>query len=159
MGQVPDRMARVADRMARGVHANRGQRGRRRPHAAVYGRTSGRAGRLKAFTLQPLALQLAGAANRFGRLAGTALGRLFVVPPQLHLAEDSFPLHLLLERLQRLIDIVVAHQDLHLAAYSFSSDAVPDDRGAALYHGARTFHQPTRRQGPRASPSEVTWLF
>src|ERR1700688_666200 len=98
---------------------------------------------LEAFAFQPLALQLAGAAHRLRSLAGPTLGRLFVMPPQLHLAEDPFPLHLLLERLQRLIDIVVTHQYLHLAAYSFSADAVPHDRGAALYHGARTICQPT----------------
>ena len=37
---------------------------------------------------------------------------------QLHLAEDTFPLHFLLERLERLIDIVVTNENLHLAAYS-----------------------------------------
>jgi hypothetical protein len=41
------------------------------------------------------------------------------MPPELHLAENPLPLHLLLERLQRLIDIVVTHEDLHLAACSF----------------------------------------
>src|SRR5271157_2147531 len=69
--------------------------------------------------LDPLALQLAGAANRLRGLAGAALGRLLIVPPQLHLAENTLPLHLLLERLQRLIDIVVADENLHLAACSF----------------------------------------
>ena len=32
--------------------------------------------------------------------------------PEFHLAEDAFPLHLLLQRLQRLVDIVVANDDL-----------------------------------------------
>ena len=41
------------------------------------------------------------------------------MPPQLHLAENPLPLHLLLERLERLIDIVVTHENLHLAACSF----------------------------------------
>jgi hypothetical protein len=31
----------------------------------------------------------------------------------LHFAECAFPLHLLLERLQRLVDIVVAHENLN----------------------------------------------
>src|SRR5262249_16054560 len=70
-----------------------------------------------------------------------------MVPPQLHLAEDSFPLHLLLEHLERLIDIVITYQNLHLAAFSFlalSSRsrnvtsgprlAIPT-RGRAVYHG------------------------
>ena len=37
---------------------------------------------------------------------------------QLHLAEDALALHFLLQRLERLIDIVVANQNLHLAAIS-----------------------------------------
>lgn len=78
-----------------------------------------RKGCLEALALQPLALQLAGAAHGFRRLTRTTLRRLFVMPPQLHLTEDSFPLHLLLERLERLIDVVVTHEDLHLAAYSY----------------------------------------
>src|ERR1700722_3803846 len=90
----------------------------------------------EAFALDALALQLAGAADGFGSLAGPALRRLFVVPSQLHLAEDSFPLHLLLERFQRLIDIVVAYEHLHLAAFSFSADKRPANRGRALYHVA-----------------------
>jgi hypothetical protein len=69
--------------------------------------------------LDPLALQLAGAANGLGSLAGAALRRLLIVPPQLHLAENPLPLHLLLERLQRLVDIVVTNENLHLAACSF----------------------------------------
>jgi hypothetical protein len=32
--------------------------------------------------------------------------------PQFHLPEDAFALHLLLQRLQRLIDVVVANDDL-----------------------------------------------
>jgi hypothetical protein len=34
------------------------------------------------------------------------------VAPEFHLAEDAFPLHLLFQRLERLIDIVVANDDL-----------------------------------------------
>ena len=33
--------------------------------------------------------------------------------PELHLAEDAFTLHLLLQRLQRLVDIVVPDDHLH----------------------------------------------
>ena len=43
---------------------------------------------------------------------------------QLHLAKNSFALHLFLERLERLIDIVVTNENLHLAANS-SVIAVP----------------------------------
>jgi hypothetical protein len=45
------------------------------------------------------------------------------MPPQLHLAEDTLPLHFLFERLQRLINIVVTHENLHLAAFSCSARA------------------------------------
>jgi len=44
---------------------------------------------------------------------GALFRRLFVVTAQLHLAIDAFTLQLLLERPQRLVDIVIAHDDLH----------------------------------------------
>jgi hypothetical protein len=34
---------------------------------------------------------------------------------ELHLAEDAFALHLLLQRPQRLVDIVVTDENLHVA--------------------------------------------
>src|SRR5579885_832788 len=66
----------------------------------------------QALALHAFALKLAVTPDRFGPFAGPLLARLFVVAPQLHLAEDAFPLHLLLQRLQRLVDIVVANDDL-----------------------------------------------
>src|SRR5579862_7012930 len=69
--------------------------------------------RSEAFALQPLALQLASAANGLSGLSSAALGRLFVVPPELHFAEYALALHFLLKRLERLIDIVIANEDLH----------------------------------------------
>src|SRR6185295_9475275 len=66
----------------------------------------------EAFALHLLALQLAGAADGLRLLAGAALGRLFVVVAQFHLAEETLALHLLLERLQGLVDIVVTHDNL-----------------------------------------------
>lgn len=54
-----------------------------------------------------------GTANRLGLFTGLLLGRLLVVAAKLHLAKDAFALHLLLQRLERLIDIVVADQNLH----------------------------------------------
>jgi hypothetical protein len=50
----------------------------------------------KAFTLGLLARQLAGPAHGLGLLADALLGRLLVVLPLLHLAEDALALHLLL---------------------------------------------------------------
>jgi len=83
----------------------------------TYGRVQGQA--LEPFALQALALHLPRAADGFSSLAGSALRRLLEVAAQLHLAKNTLALHLLLERLQRLVDIVVTNENLHLAAYSF----------------------------------------
>jgi hypothetical protein len=37
---------------------------------------------------------------------------------ELHLAEDSLALHLLLERLEGLVNIVIANENLHAASFS-----------------------------------------
>ncbi len=73
---------------------------------------------LEAFALQALALKLAGAADGLGGFAGAALGRLLEMAAQLHFAKNTLALHLLLERFQRLVDIVVTNENLHLVAYS-----------------------------------------
>src|SRR4051794_27257840 len=75
--------------------------------------------RQQAFALQLLAGQLARAAHGFGLFTGLLLGGLFVVSAELHLAENSLALHLLLQRLEGLIDIVIADENLH-AASSFN---------------------------------------
>src|SRR5688572_820622 len=75
--------------------------------------------RQQAFALQLLASQLARAAHGFGLFTGFLLGGLFVVSAELHLAENSLALHLLLQRLEGLIDIVIADENLH-AASSFN---------------------------------------
>ena len=69
-------------------------------------------GGLEALAIHPLAEQLAGAANGLGLFAGAALRRLLVATAKLHLAENAFALHLLLERAESLIDIVVADQNV-----------------------------------------------
>ena len=38
------------------------------------------------------------------------------MPPKLHLAENPLALHLLLQRLEGLIDIVIANENLHAAS-------------------------------------------
>src|SRR3546814_13159351 len=63
--------------------------------------------------LHPLALELAGAADSGGTLTRALLARLLIVPAQLHLAIDALALQLLLERAQRLVDVIVANDDLH----------------------------------------------
>ncbi len=67
----------------------------------------------QAFPLHFLASQLAGAAYGLGLFARTALGRLFIMATQLHFAENTFPLHLFLQGLERLINIVVPNENLH----------------------------------------------
>jgi len=64
---------------------------------------------LVAFPIHPLAQQLAVPPHGLGLFAGLAFGRLLVGTAQLHFPEHAFALHLLLERLQRLIDVVVAY--------------------------------------------------
>ena len=66
-----------------------------------------------AFALGLLARKLAGPADGLGLLAGTLLRGLLVIVPKLHLAEDAFALHFLLQRPEGLIDIVIANDDLH----------------------------------------------
>src|SRR3546814_5349587 len=63
--------------------------------------------------LHPLALELAGAADSGGTLTRALLARLLIVPAQLHLAIDALALQLLLESAQRLVDVIVANDDLH----------------------------------------------
>jgi hypothetical protein len=70
----------------------------------------------QAFALRFLARELAGAADGFGFFAGAPLGGLLIMSTQLHFAEDAFALHLLLQRLERLIDIIVANENLHVVA-------------------------------------------
>lgn len=65
--------------------------------------------RLVAFPIHPLPQQLAVTANGFGLFAGLAFGRLLIGTAQLHFPENAFALHLLLQRFQRLIDVIVAY--------------------------------------------------
>jgi hypothetical protein len=51
-------------------------------------------------------------------LARTLLGRLLVVPTKLHLAVNTLALKLLLQRPERLVDIVVTNDDLHIVSAS-----------------------------------------
>src|SRR3954468_4581169 len=69
--------------------------------------------RQQAFALQLLARQLARPAHRLGLLPRPLLRRLLVVPAQLHFAKNALALHLLLQRLESLIDIIVANENLH----------------------------------------------
>src|SRR4029079_11932021 len=113
--------------------------------------------RLVALALHALAHQLAGAADGFGALAGARLGGLLVVTSQLHLAEDTFTLHLLLQDAQRLIDIVFADENLHFDRFLPSSTAPEETPGLAFEGGVVS--QGTALGKPRAEaymwPMEV----
>src|SRR6187455_1842551 len=66
----------------------------------------------QSLALRLLAGELAGAADRLGFLAGLALGGLLVGAPLLHLTEHALALHLLLQHAERLVDVVVANENL-----------------------------------------------
>ncbi len=66
----------------------------------------------KTLALSALAGELAGAANGLGLLPCLLLGRLLVVVPQLHFAENALALKLLFKRAKRLIHIVIANDYL-----------------------------------------------
>jgi hypothetical protein len=66
--------------------------------------------------------ELPGAANGLGLLAGLLFGRLLVVVAELHFAEDTLPLELLLQGAQRLIHIVIANNYLQAEPPLDSSD-------------------------------------
>src|SRR5262245_3659561 len=74
------------------------------------GTGAGAGGRLRLHRQETLALhaltrELARPADRFRLFAGLLFGGLFVVAAELHLAENALALHLLLQRLEGLVDI------------------------------------------------------
>jgi hypothetical protein len=66
----------------------------------------------KSFALSLLARELAGSSDRFAPFPCRLFRRLLVKSPTFHLAKHTFALHPLLEHAERLIDIVVADEDL-----------------------------------------------
>src|SRR5690606_8474912 len=71
----------------------------------------------QAFALRPLAGELARAAQALGLLARPFLGGLLVCLAELHLAKHALALQLLLERAQRLVDVVVADEHLNQGGF------------------------------------------
>src|SRR5215218_6377142 len=69
-------------------------------------------GRNQPFPDRRLALSFARPAHGFRLLAGFALGGFLVGFARLHLPEDALALHLLFQRPERLIDVVVANEYL-----------------------------------------------
>src|SRR3954462_8443343 len=94
--------------------------------------------RQQAFALQLLAGQLARTAHGFGLFASLLLGGLLVVTAELHHAENPLALHLLLQRLEGLVDIVIANENLHAASSSVDRIGILKrrraDKGHALNH-------------------------
>jgi hypothetical protein len=70
-------------------------------------------GSTNAVAFGALAIHLAGAADCGSLFASPLFRGLFIVTTKLHLTVDALALKLLLERAQRLIDIIVANHDLH----------------------------------------------
>ena len=71
--------------------------------------------------LGAFARQLTGAANCFCLFPCTLFRWLLIIVAQLHLSEDAFTLHLLLQRLESLINIVIANNYLHAQVTFISS--------------------------------------
>jgi hypothetical protein len=103
------------------------QQGRLRPCAAglvMSCRSLGRLGlRQEAFALGALASQFPRPADGFSFLARFPFGRLLEMVAALHLPEETFALHLLLQRFQRLIDVVIADHDLNYLKLSIGFPA------------------------------------
>src|SRR5262249_60684524 len=118
---------RNAGRRARAVAStavaemNRSEAGAAR---TARGAGSGTRGGLRLHRQQPLALhalarELARPADRFRLFARLLFGGLFVMAAKLHFAEDPLALHLLLQRLEGLVDVVVTDENLHAAFLCF----------------------------------------
>jgi hypothetical protein len=71
------------------------------------------AGNNATFAQCALTGQLARAADGFSLLTCLLFRRFFEVTTQLHFTEDTFALHLLFKRLERLVYIVVAYNYMH----------------------------------------------
>src|SRR6185369_2490604 len=85
-------------------------------------RDNPRLGRQQTFALHLLARELAGPADRFRLFPRLLLGGFFVMTAELHLAENALTLHLFLQRLEGLIDIIVANEYLHACSFVVARD-------------------------------------
>src|SRR5262249_1171641 len=98
-----------------------------------------------AFAVHPFAHQLAIAAHRLGLLPCASFRWFLVIAAELHLPEDALALHLLLERTQGLLDVIVTNDDLH----GFGS--VPSCLESAMPEGAPCSMAQTLCEGRQAS--------
>lgn len=74
-------------------------------------------------------------ANGFGFFTCFLLRRLFEMPAEFHLTENTFTLHLFLQRAQCLIDIVIAYDNLH-SNHPLSGSRSLVRKGVSLRRGA-----------------------
>jgi len=86
--------------------------------------------RQQTLALHLFAGELAGATDGFRLLPDSLLGGFFVMAAELHLAEDALALHLLLQHLEGLVDIVVADENLHAVFLFDRAVNGPDGQGA-----------------------------
>jgi hypothetical protein len=86
--------------------------------------------RQQTLALQLFAGELAGAADGFRLLPDSPLGGFFIMAAEFHLAEYAFALHLPLQHLKGLVDIVVADENLHAVFLFDRAVNGPDGQGA-----------------------------
>ena len=123
--------------------------------------------RLVAFALQALAQQLAVAAHRFGPFARASFRGFLVAPAKLHFPEHPFPLHFLLQRPKRLVNIVVTDGSHARNSASCSSSCgyhTPAGHGlrwpfwiAQLHAGAQFVDLRALFTGTTRVPSILSW--
>src|SRR6516162_9482853 len=91
---------------------------------AAPGPARGRAGlgfdRQQPFALHALARELARPADCLRLFPRLSFRGFFVMTAQLHLAEDALALHLFLQRLEGLVDVVVTDKNLHACSFLHS---------------------------------------
>jgi len=90
----------------------------------------------QSLALGALARELAGAANRLRLFPCFLFRGLFVVAAKLHLAEDALALHFLFQRLESLVDIVVADENLHASFLLMPFQKVGDTDGKEAFRVA-----------------------
>src|SRR5262249_39530278 len=82
--------------------------------------------RQESLALHALAGELARPADRLRLLARLLFRGFFVVAAELHLAENALALHLLLQRLEGLVDVIVADENLHASFLLLWSARIAD---------------------------------
>src|SRR5205807_927271 len=125
----------------------------------------------EAFALHLFAGELTGAAHRLRLLASLLFRGFFVMAAELHLAENALALHLFLQRLESLVDVVVTDENLH-AAFLLNGSLVvgcaagrkrPAESGANSRAGIKSPSGDTgfrggRRSGARGFGDGRPWL-